>query len=153
MINIRVARTNEVKILQDLNNEVFIDNHKYEPDLNMDWAKSKFGKKYFTQLIKDQEKLCLIAEDDQKAIGYLAAGPKEASYLMSKYIEVENMGVIPEYRSHGVGSQLIQKCIELAKNKGYQKIYVSAYFTNTEGVKFYKKNGFLEIDLALQRDI
>ena len=48
MINIRKANKDEVKDLQSLNNEVFIDNNKYDNDLDMSWAKSEKGKIYFT---------------------------------------------------------------------------------------------------------
>jgi GNAT superfamily N-acetyltransferase len=43
--------------------------------------------------------------------------------------------------------------LEWAKLKGYQKMYVSAYFGNKDAIKFYKKNGFSEIDLGLEVDL
>jgi GNAT superfamily N-acetyltransferase len=45
---------------------------------------------------------------------------------------------------------LIQKCLEWAKTQGFQKVYVNAYFGNLDAIKFYKKNGFVEIDLGLE---
>ena len=44
MVTIRKARKNEVKKLQNLNDEIFIDNQKYDPDLKMDWSQSIEGK-------------------------------------------------------------------------------------------------------------
>lgn len=150
---IRQANKDEVEILQILNNEVFIDNQKYDSDLDMNWARSEKGKKYFSKLLNDSNAFCLIAEDNKKLIGYIAARKKDISYRKSKYIEIENMGVIPEYRSKGIGSSLIKKCLTWAKEKGFQKIYVNSYFQNNKGIVFYKRNGFTEIDLSLEKTI
>lgn len=153
MINIRSARKDEVSDLQALNDEVFIDNQKYDDDLDMNWAKSDKGKSYFTQLLNNGKACCLIAEDEGKKVGYIAAAPKEISYRKSSYIEIENMGVIPEYRSQGIGHQLVRECLEWAKKRGFQKAYVNGYFANTQAIKFYKNNGFLETDISLEKNI
>lgn len=153
MINIRQARIDEVEKLQFLDNEVFIHDVEFDPDLNMNWAKGKKGKEFFTKVLNNPESYCLIAEDNDKAVGYLVASFKETSCRKSRCAELQNMGVSPECRSQGIGSMLVQKCLEWAKTKGYQKMYVSAYFGNKDAIKFYKKNGFLEIDLGLEVDL
>jgi ribosomal protein S18 acetylase RimI-like enzyme len=153
-VNIRSAVISEIKTLQNLNNEVFIDNHKYDSDLKMDWSQSKDGgNKYFTDLLNNSDSICLVAEVNQKIVGYIAAGPKEIGSRNSKYIEIDNMGVNSEYRSSGIGSQLIEKCSQLAKEKGFQKFYVNAYSQNTKAIDFYKRNGFAEIDVSLEKAI
>ncbi len=151
MISIRTARKDELKDLQNLNDEVFIDNQKYDPDLVMDWAQSNKGKEYFTKLLNNPEGYCLIAEEDGRKVGYIAARSKDFGYRKSKYIEIENMGVIPQYRSKGIGTMLIDECLKWAKSKGFQKAYVNAYFNNIKAVAFYKRNGFFEIDLSLEK--
>jgi diamine N-acetyltransferase len=153
VINIRQARTNEVEKLQFLDAEVFIHDVEFDPDLDMDWAKGEKGKAYFSNLLNDAHSYCLIAEDDNKAVGYLVASSKEISYRKSKCVEIQNMGVSPDYRSKGIGSMLIKKCLEWARLNKYQKVYVNTYFKNLEAIKFYKKNGFSEIDLGLEANL
>lgn len=153
MVNIRPANKNEVKDFQNLNDEVFIDNQKYDSDLDMGWARSDKGKEYFTEILNDPDACCLIAEENGKKIGYIAAGPKEIDYCKSKYMEIKNMGVIPEYRLRGIGTLLMKECLKWAKSQGFQKAFVSAYFGNRMAVKFYKKNGFSEIDVSLERSL
>lgn len=148
---IRLTRPNEVKTLQNLNNEVFIDNHQYDPDLKIDWALSDDGHKYFAELVNNRDAICLIAEVDDQPVGYLAASPKISDYRISKCIELENMGVSPNFRSAGIGTKLISKLCDLAQDKGYLRLYVSAYFRNTEAINFYKRNGFNEIDVSLEK--
>lgn len=150
---IRPAKIEDIKTLQNLNDEVFIDNKKYDTDLKLDWAQSEAGKKYFISAITSPNAVCLIAEEGNSAIGYIAAGLKEVEYRLSKYIEVENMGVLPEYRSKGIGSKLMSACLKIAKEKGYQRVYVNVYAKNEKAVKFYENEGFEKIDICLDKDI
>jgi ribosomal protein S18 acetylase RimI-like enzyme len=153
VITIKVAGKDDVQTLQNLNDEVFVDNHKYDPDLKMDWAKSETGRKYFTKAVGNPKGICLIAWDGERAVGYIEASPKYFGYRLSKYMEIDNMGVSPDYRSKGVGSQLMQKFFEIAKQRGFQKAYVNSYFENVKAIDFYEKNGFAKIDVSLERKI
>ena len=153
IMTIRTAIKDGVSTLQNLNDEVFVDNHKYDPDLKMDWAQSETGKKYFTDVVNNPNAVCLIAEDEGKAIGYIAAAPKEFGYRLSKYLEIENMGVSPKYCSQGIGLKLVKECLKIAKERGFQKAYVNAYSDNLGAVKFYEKDGFNKIDVSLEKDI
>ena|SRR3989338_523887 len=153
MVCVRTANKNDLEILQDLNQEVFVDNQQYDSDLKMDWTKSEDGKDYFNKTLDDPESCYLIAKDAGKSVGYIIAIPRKVNYLKTKYIEIDNMGVTSAYRSKGVGTLLMEKCIEWAKTKGYTNLYVNVYFANKKGVNFYKKNGFSEIDICLQRNI
>lgn len=130
-----------------------MDNHKYDPDLKTDWAQSEIGKNYFTGVLNDPKAICLIAEENNKPVGYLAAIPKHFGYRLSKYIEIENMGVSPTFRSKGIGYQLVQKCLGPAKKNGYQKVYVNSYIENTKAIAFYEKCGLKKIDVSLEKNI
>lgn len=149
-INIRTANINDVETLQKLDNEVFIDNHKYDPDLEMSWALGNEGNKFFSEILTNNESLAFIAEVDGMAVGYIACSPKKISYRKSRYFEIDNMGVSPEYRSQGIGTMLINKVKEWAKEKGFQKLFVNSYFGNIKAIEFYKRQGFVEIDISLE---
>lgn len=69
-MNIRKVRSNEWSNLQELNNEVFIDNAKYDPDIVIDWAHSDMGKQYFQELVNECQK-CLFCSRRQRQIGWI----------------------------------------------------------------------------------
>src|SRR3989338_9771017 len=146
-MTIRQARRNEISLLQKLNDEVFAGAKGFDDDQIENWTYSENGKNYYAKLLKNPDVCCLIAEDGGNAIGYVAASPKVDIYRKSKILELENIGVIPKYRSKGVGAEMVQKLFVWAKEKGFQKVYTAAYFGNTKAIGFYKKSGFKEIDL------
>jgi len=105
-------------------------------------------------LVNDPNSICFVAENsDSKLVGYFAASDKSISYRKSKYLEVDNMGVMPEYRSQGIGKELMDECKRWAKEKGYQKLFVNSYYKNEKAIKFYKRCGFGEIDVSLELNI
>lgn len=150
---IRQVLPSEVKTLQSLNSDLLADNSKYDPDLMPDWSQSEEGKKYFTKALNNNDAICLIAEDNGIPVGYIAATPREYGYRQSKYIEIDNMEVSAHSRSKGIGSQLINECLNIAKQKGYQRVHVNSYYANTKAVEFYVKNGFKRIDISLEKDL
>lgn len=119
----------------------------------MDWAQSDLGKTYFTNTINNQKDLLLVAEDEEKLVGYIGASPKEIEYRKSNYLEVDNLGVAKAYRRKGVATLLMEKCIAWAKEQGYQKLYLTSYFKNTNAITFYKQNGFSEINISLKKKL
>ncbi len=52
------------------------------------------------------------------------------------------MGILPEFRGQGIGSQLLQKVIEHAKSFGLEKIELNVYSSNVSAIGLYKKFGF-----------
>lgn len=153
MITLRKATQDDVATLQNLNDEVFIDNIKYDTDLDMGWAKGPAGFEYFTQLLGNSCAFCVIAEDEGTPIGYIAASPYSISYRKGAYVELENMGVVPDYRSKGIGTILMNEFSTWSKAQGFTKVRVNAYSANTGALEFYKKNGFDEMDITLEKEI
>lgn len=46
------------------------------------------------------------------------------------------------WRGKGVGSRLLERLVELARQHGFHKMVLSAFPTNTSGVALYEKFGF-----------
>jgi len=120
-ISLRSVNNHDIETLQQLNNEVFLDNYKYDKDLIIDWALGEQGKKYFSRIVHNKQVFCCIAEDNKKAVGYISCKSKKIIYCKSKYFEIDNMGIISDYRSKGIGTLLIKKAKEWAKKIDIKK--------------------------------
>ena len=75
---------------------------------------------------------------DNKCIGYL-----EYSYIYDR-IEIDNIFVLEEYRSNGIGSMLLAYLINVAKNKKVVNITLEVRVSNSVAIGLYKKYGFIE---------
>jgi len=54
------------------------------------------------------------------------------------------VGVLEEYRGHGIGSHLLQRGLEWANQQGYEKIYQSIPSTNEAALEFLEEHGWGE---------
>lgn len=152
-IKIKPAESKDWKVVQKLNNQVFINDQDHDDDLDMDWPFSAKGIKYYKDITSGKLGKCFIAYNQDKPVGYVALSIKDFGYRKSKYVEVDNIGVDPKYRSKGVGRMLIEKAGEWAKKQNATKLYVQAYWENKKAIGFYKKNGFYEIGMELDKKL
>jgi carbonic anhydrase len=59
--------------------------------------------------------------------------------------ELKRMYVKPAFQKSGVGSNLLNRALALAKNFGYKKIRLDTLSNMLPAIELYKKNGFYEI--------
>lgn len=150
-ITIRRPQPEEWQLIQTLNNEVFQNDKDHDDDLDLNWPYTEIGITYYKNLANGSYGHCLVAEVEGKVTGYVALAKKDFDYRKSKYVEVENIGVSSEYRSQGIGQQLVAAAADWARTQGAQRLYVSAFWENKAGIKFYKQNGFREIGIELEK--
>ena len=81
----------------------------------------------------------LVFKEKEEIIGYLIFREIEPE------IEILKIGVRKEYQRKGVGTKLIQKLIEIAKEKNISKIFLEVKASNLSAYNFYKKLGFKEM--------
>ena len=152
-INIRKSTAEDWETIQRLNNEVFLSDAQNDKDLNLDWPFSDEGNDYYKNVAVGKSGHCLIAEQDDVSVGYIIVVNKDIDYRKGSYMEIDNMGVSPEYQSQGIGEKLIESATDLAKSKGADKVLLSAYVKNNRAISFYKNLGFKEISLELEKEL
>lgn len=152
-IKLRTAVETDWQTLQELNNQVFQNDKENDPDMDLNWPYSEIGINYYKKLSNGSYGHCIIAEENGVIVGYVALAEKIFDYRKSKYVEVENIGVSPQYRSQGIGTILMKAAEEWAKSRGAARLYVQAFWGNQKAVKYYKENGFYEIGIELEKVI
>ena len=91
---------------------------------------------YNVGVIKD----VFVMMDGDKPIGSAAIW-----YQDDEYCELIRVFMSDDYRGHGLGKLLIEKVEQLAKEKGYKKIYLRTFVQLASAVKLYEKLGFKHI--------
>jgi len=151
-VTVRKARTDELKVVQDLNHELFLFDSVRDPELNLEWPYQQAGEDYFKGMIAGTIGVCFVAELDGTVVGYLAGSRKlgDEAYRPIKRTELENVFVRDKYRGSGVGTALVQAFVEWSHSKGIKYIFVEAYALNEKAVMFYQKVGFAPRSLELE---
>ena len=67
--------------------------------------------------------------------------------------EVENMYILEPCRNLGIGDMLMDEFEIWAKSKNANFLRVVATVQNTKGINFYRKNGFNDLDLTLEKKL
>ena len=150
-VTIRHAAEKDVPIIVELNHALFQeDAGQRDPFMNLNWPQEE-GHEYFSKLMRSERGLGLLAEAEGKVIGYLVGYLRRSSSLRPvKMAELESMYVREAYRGQGVGQQLVQKFLEWARERGVERVSVTAYVANERAVAFYEKLGFTAKRLTLE---
>ena len=53
------------------------------------------------------------------------------------------MGLLPHVRGKGVGRQLAQRALDLARERGVERVELEVFATNTRAIRLYERLGFV----------
>jgi GNAT superfamily N-acetyltransferase len=83
----------------------------------------------------------LIAEYDGEIAGQALFFKNFSTFLGKPGIYLEDLFVKPVFRSKGIGKALLQKIIDLAKERDYGRVEWSVLDWNKSAIKFYQNIG------------
>lgn len=87
----------------------------------------------------DRNAYLIVSYDINNPIGYAAL---YANDYENRIAYISMIGVISKMQGRHIGSQLLDKCIELAKREGMYFIKLEVYKKNEKAIEFYKRKGF-----------
>lgn len=93
---------------------------------------NKYARKYNIRV--DYNDFCFVAKDDDKVIGILVGH----SYYNE--VHITDLIVIEEYRSKGVGTELIRRVEQEFTGRNFENINLTTFAF--QAPEFYKKMGF-----------
>tara|TARA_Y100000310_G_scaffold89559_2_gene86664 strand:- start:10771 stop:11262 length:492 start_codon:yes stop_codon:yes gene_type:complete len=155
-IIVREALIDDLKSIQLLNKKLFEGEFdKYDDTINVDWPLSKEGEKFYEERISGSEGCAFVLVKGEEIIGYLVGSlSKDEFYRNVKEIaELDEMYILEEYRNGGHGSLLYSKSLEWCKEKGVKRLKVLVTAKNKQAINFYKKKGFDDYNVTLERDV
>lgn len=151
-ITIRKAKLEDLPSIQDLNHKLFENEEKWHPTYVGSWPYSERGIAYFTDRINEVTGIIFVAEHENKVIGYLCGGwvRSYAFRKESSFVDLDNMYVIEEYRSKGIGNMMITEFFNWAKSKNIEVVRVDSVYENERAINFYTKKGFKKHSVLLE---
>jgi len=90
------------------------------------------------------KKAYFVVEDEDEIIG--GAGISPLDNYDGNVCELQKMYFMPEARGKGLGSEMMQKCLNFAKQSGFDYCYLETMPYMDDARKLYKKVGFKSIE-------
>lgn len=123
MINIREMTLDDVEQVYHLEESIF----------SIPWSKTSFENS-----IKEKDTLFIVAEKEEKIVGYLGM------YLSFEEADISNVAVSKEYRRQHIANQLLEYVFVHAKARGVKNVTLEVRETNVAAIKLYRNMGFCE---------
>lgn len=150
MDDVIICKTNpdDILILQEIARRTFYEAFSSS---NSEQDMGKYLEEGFSQIRlsaelnnPNSEFYFAISGDD--IIGYLKVNTGEAQTDIKEdnALEVERIYLLKEFHGRKVGQLLLDKALDIARQRGAKYIWLGVWENNARAISFYKKNGFVE---------
>ena len=143
---IRKATMNDIETLRAMYLELEQDAVKYQPE---HFVIGYRDNDFFEKIFNSQNQDILVAETDSKVVGFshvMILKQKNVARLKPQaLVYIQDLNVIAEMRSLGIGSLLMKASKEYGIANGAEFIRTQVFPQNVSGMKFYAQNGFIEM--------
>ncbi len=153
-MSIRKAEEKDIPRLEDLLSQVDLVHHNGRPDI------FKIGKKYSTteliELLNDKNRPVLVYEGDNGVIqGYcfcvFIKHVNDNILTDIKTLYIDDLCVDENMRGKGVGKQLYESALKLAKDSGCYNLTLNVWALNSSALKFYEKCGLVPQKIGMEK--
>ena len=123
--------------------------YRLAPGWKGDWRRFTRGH------IGHQDRLCLVAELDRAAVGFLLGAilARPRVFEHRSYGHIYDLFVNPARRNRGVGESLVRGALAWFRLRRVEKVDLYAHARNEMGLRFWKKMGFEKTVHILERRI
>jgi putative acetyltransferase len=147
-ITIRAAQPGDAELLADLGRETFHDafaDHPLMPakDLKL-YLDETFTIGQVAAELADPDSIFLLAQIDGEPAAYakLERNKRENGVTATAPIKLKRLYSKQKFLGSGVGARLMQRCIEEARVRGHDVIWLTVWENNGRAQRFYQKLGF-----------
>jgi ribosomal protein S18 acetylase RimI-like enzyme len=84
----------------------------------------------------------LFAEIDETVVGLATCFINFSTFKAKSFINIHDVIVDREYRGHGIGRKLIEKCVSIAQERSYCKVTLEVRDDNATAQALYQSLGF-----------
>ncbi|MFT4612249.1 MAG: GNAT superfamily N-acetyltransferase [Gammaproteobacteria bacterium] len=120
-------------------------------DLNIEWLKTYFYVEPFDEEVLSKPQTYIInkgghiffAKSSDTILGTVALIPTNDPLVF----ELTKMAVLPNLRGQKIGQQLLQHCIDFAKENSFKSLMLYTATKLENAIYIYRKFGFIELEL------
>ncbi len=107
----------------------------------------------FRENLKQENNRYLIAEKNGRPAGMGSCHVQWLLHHAAPIAEIQELYVLPEFRSRGIGILLIEALVAFARSKNAEQIELSTHRKRIDAHRFYAREGFSDSHLKWVRSI
>ncbi|SDB67093.1 Ribosomal protein S18 acetylase RimI [Butyrivibrio sp. INlla16] len=127
------------------------------------WVYKEYPSESFVRQMTDENSLYICFENDEIVGAFVLNEDPQGNYRKGKwsrdipdgeYLVIHALAIATDKHGRGLGSEIVNFCIEEARKNGYKALRLDAVPDNIPALKLYKKSGFAYVgDEDLDRGI
>ena len=142
-INIRTAGPVDAKLLVELGRSSFYEAFAEEtaPEDMAEHLRTAFKIEDITEQLQNDQSLFIILEINSAAAGYAFLHPEDPPDCVKtpNPVQLNRFYLRKDYYGRKVGNTLMAACLERARSRGFQSVWLSTWEFNHRANAFYKK--------------
>jgi putative acetyltransferase len=103
------------------------------------------SEEYLKELVSDSKLKFYVSEENGEITGFAVNRVQDGSTM-----ELAGINIRDDLLEKGIGSLLISKCIDSARDAGFASMVVKTEASNERAISFYMKRGFVRIGNAVE---
>ena len=147
-IKIKECTHEDISKLQEISYETFNETFKNQnsPENMNAYLEKAFNLKQLEKELSTISSKFLFISIGNEVAGYLKINTDDAQTedIGDESLEIERIYIKKEFQKHGLGKQLLNKAIEIAKTRNKEKIWLGVWERNENALTFYRKMGFIQ---------
>ena len=147
--NVRHASIEDAKLLAELGAQTFAETFAKDnsPEDMAAYLADSFSVERLTAELNEPSSVFFVAETDGGAAGYakIQAGEAPDGVEGQRPVELVRLYVSQAWLGRGVGQALMQRCLDAAREMGFQTIWLGVWERNGRAQAFYRKWDFHEV--------
>lgn len=143
-MKIRIATESDIEQLCQIGVKTFVETYgdQNTPENLQNYLEEKFNKKQISDEIQTDETVFLLVELNCETIGYAKMRVNLVENPDPRSLEIERIYIEKVFHGQKFGAILMQKCIDVSREKGYQSLWLGVWEYNPKAINFYEKWGF-----------
>ncbi|EKQ50901.1 MULTISPECIES: GNAT family N-acetyltransferase [unclassified Clostridium] len=112
------------------------------------YLKENFSYEQLESEIKNNGSRFYIVQNNDEVVAYMKVNFDKAQTEIEhdNTLEVQRIYILQEYKGKHIGKRLIQKAIEIGRDRNLNYIWLGVWEHNYNAIKFYEKQGFEKFD-------
>lgn len=142
--HIRIATIQDVEVLCQISAKTFVETYGEQntPENLQKYLAERFNIEQISDEILTDETVFLLVELNNETIGYAKMRVNLVENPDPKSLEIERIYLEKSFHGQKLGAILMQKCIDVAREKDYQSLWLGVWEYNPKAIAFYNKWGF-----------